>query len=122
MKVLTQREKGLFFMEVSACLQGNVRVGRPGDSKPTTVKLHPYGAIGGLKPGQYSILSVTCTNWSGSGGTTLNGPFATFTIAAGEMVNLGVLKLTYHVEYLGLGGTGCSINPLGAPAPPRLHT
>jgi hypothetical protein len=109
MKLLTERKRGLVVIGAAGPGCSTINVGRSGDSKPNTIKLNTitlsnYGGIGALEAGQYAVLSVRCT-W-GNGTMTLNGPLATFSIQAGEMVNVGVLKVDFKFEYMGLGHNG----------------
>lgn len=58
-----------------------------------------------LKTGQWYVGSVKCqrlVGLSGSGGTTYRGPYAKFQVKAGEVVDVGTLKLQYSVENLPL--------------------
>jgi hypothetical protein len=105
MNLLTEHQRGLVVIGASlGCDFGVINVGRAGDSKPRAIKFFAYSGIGDLEPGQYAVLSVRCS--AGNRTTTLDGPFATFSIGAGEIVNVGVLKLEYKLEYLGLGRNG----------------
>jgi len=69
----------------------------------------------GLRAGQYVVGWVKCQNVVGSvvGGTTFNGPYARFQVKAGEVVDVGALKLEYESEniFAGSGKIRLSIEP-----------
>jgi hypothetical protein len=107
-KALTERKYGVVVMDVAAtaCALPTMNVGKMVDGKWRQAnasgstylfgKQISFGGIKFLEPGEYSVLFVRCT--SGAHVTVLNGPFAKFSVVAGQMVNIGVLKLDYKTE------------------------
>lgn len=55
-----------------------------------------------LTPGQYLVTRVVCNNYTNY---VLNGPFAQFHVNAGEIVNVGVLRLSTSLGGAFRGGT-----------------
>jgi hypothetical protein len=55
-----------------------------------------YGGMPALKPDEYRIGMVDCV--SGNHHTRLIGPYARFNTHAGELTNIGVLRLDYELE------------------------
>jgi hypothetical protein len=55
-----------------------------------------HGSIAMLKPGAYSITHVICRN--GNDRSSFNGPHARFNVNAGEVVDLGVLRLEVSIK------------------------
>jgi hypothetical protein len=53
-----------------------------------------YGSFIRLPPGRYEVTRVACGNYGGDG--TFEGPHARFELRAGELVDLGVLRLGYE--------------------------
>jgi hypothetical protein len=68
-----------------------------------------------LKAGRYYIGSVTCQQIAGTdrGSTTFSGPYARFEVRAGELVDVGSLRLEYTAEniLLGRGKIRLSVEP-----------
>jgi hypothetical protein len=62
-----------------------------------------FGTVQALVPGDYLVGGVSCQ--VGQSTTSLNGPYAKFSVKVGEVINLGVLKLDYQTEGL-FGMTG----------------
>src|ERR1043165_4584212 len=105
----------------SNCLPVRFLVGRVVDGKMRNViagqHLGLFGAgldaVKALTAGEYFINSARCEpapkSW-----LTLNGPHARFEVRAGEVVNVGTLRLGYQPGRLCGGGT-----PRRARAPPR---
>ena len=60
------------------------------------VKATGYGGMTSVPAGEYTVIGLVCK--SGKNRTNLNGPFATFQVNAGEVVNVGVLNLNYELE------------------------
>lgn len=55
-----------------------------------------FGTIAMLKPGSYTVTHITCR--SGKDRNTVNGPHARFNVNAGEVVDLGVLKIDVQIK------------------------
>ena len=56
------------------------------------------GGIGALAPGDYVVASTLCK--SGRNRSTMQGPYAAFQVKAGEVVNIGVLRLEFDDDIL----------------------
>ncbi len=105
-KTLAAKRGVVLIDAVASCGMPTITVGRMVDGKMQRLsaigsasffgKRTKYGAILLLVPGEFLVLSVSCP--SGASRTVLNGPFAKFTVAAGEFVDVGVLKLDYKTE------------------------
>jgi hypothetical protein len=102
--VLRERKRGIVIIDAAGCGAPTINVGRMVDGKMRKFSIpatsYFFGTrtrLGGLKvlePGEYSVLSVQCQ----SPRAVFNGPFARFSVAAGEIVNVGVLKFDYKLE------------------------
>ncbi|WP_076863328.1 hypothetical protein [Bradyrhizobium mercantei] len=55
-------------------------------------KLAAFGGITSLPPGEYLLLSIRCDNVNAGYG----GPHAKFQVRAGEIVDIGALRLDHH--------------------------
>jgi hypothetical protein len=96
------------------CAGTAVAVARVGEQNARPVLIQgPYKFLGepkhflpiGLKAGRYDLRMVRCQNIVGSlsGGVVFNGPYARFEVRAGELVDLGTLRLEYTSENFLLG-------------------
>jgi hypothetical protein len=102
-QVLRERKQGILIIDAIGCGDPTINVGRMVDGKMRRLRIpatsYFFGArmrLGGLKvlePGEYSVMSVRCE----SPRSVFNGPFARFSVAAGEFVNVGVLKFDYKL-------------------------
>jgi len=59
-------------------------------------KLVAFGAITSLPPGEHLVLSIACNNTSES----YSGPHAKFQVRAGEIVNVGALRIDHKSDAL----------------------
>jgi hypothetical protein len=109
-RVLTVKEYGVVITDVEVyrggtidCYSMSMQVALAGERKPTSIsgnRVNSIAVTSGadtiLPPGDYVVRSITC----GQGERTYryNGPHATFTVRAGEIVNIGVLRLDVESE------------------------
>jgi hypothetical protein len=60
-----------------------------------------YG-IKALAPGEYTVFSVSCAEDLDRSANAFRGPFATFDVGAGELVDAGVLALRFQLKTDGI--------------------
>ncbi len=106
LQALSERKGGLVIIDAAvngrSCNGTRIFVARKGDDQLQTVAAAEgsrsilgtqirFAGVMILAPGQYLVTRVNCANYTNY---LLNGPFAQFHVNAGEVVNVGVLRLS----------------------------
>jgi hypothetical protein len=117
-RVLAANERGIVVADVkitregnSECGSGEMYVGREGDLKATLIRGHVNnfgtityaGTLTTLPPGDYLVRRAGCM--FGNTKFFFNGPHAKFKVVAGQVTDIGLIRIDYKPEGL-LGMTG----------------